>query len=235
MSNTYKQAPELRFTRAKKKGSGGSSYFGWEPELWKYVNKELSGKEGNCIKLINVLLGTGEGFRVSQKWICEMAGLSKDGYYKARKKLEEKGMLIYDEGANTITVDTKGMLQAYSSKEGKKEGMLEKYPVSIHEEYPEGMLEKYPEGIHEAYYNKKETKEKQNKETKKGEPFPAGAGKVSGNLSQAKGSQSVPIVSKEEREKLYRQPMSTGWGEEMDKFLNEKGKVVNQPMEWLGY
>ncbi len=233
MSGNYKQAPELRFTRAKKSGKG-PSYFGWEPELWKYINKELSGREGNCIKLINVLLGTAEGFKVSQKWICEMAGLSKDGYYKARKKLEEKGMLIYDEGANTITIDTKGMLKAYSPERENNEGMLEEYPESIHEAYSQGMLEEYPESIHEAYHNKKETKDKQKKETEKEKPFSAGAEKGLGKLSQAKASQELPIIDKEEKERLLKEPMNEGWGKEIDEWFNSKAKVVNPPMDWLG-
>lgn len=236
MNNTYRQAPELRFTRAKKKNNSGPSYFGWEPELWKYVNKELSGREGNCIKLINILLGTAEGFRVSQKWICEMAGLSKDGYYKARKKLEEKKILIYDESANTITIDTKGMLEKYSPEEEKNEGMLETYSKGISETYSQGMLEKYPESISETYHNKKGTENnKQKKENKKDEAFSAGAEKSSGNLSQAKASQPIARVNKEDRERLLRQPMDTGWGEEMDKWLSKQGKVVNPPKEWLGF
>lgn len=234
MSDNYRQAPELRFTRGKLKNSKGPSYFGWEPELWKIVNKELSGKEGNCIKLINILLGTAEGFKVSQKWICEMAGLTKDGYYKARKKLEDKGMLIYDESANTITIDTKGMLDKYSPKEEEKESMSETYPMSIHETYPVSMSEKYSGSIHEAYHNKKENREiEQEKETKNMESFSAGAEKSSGTLSQAKGFQP-PRVSKEERERLMNQSMATGWGE-IDEWLSRQGKVVNPPMDWLGF
>ena len=229
MSDNYRQAPELRFTREKLKNSKSPSYFGWEPELWKIVNKELSGKEGNCIKLINILLGTAEGFKVSQKWICEMAGLSKDGYYKARKKLEEKEMLIYDEVANTITIDTKGMLKKYSSKEEKNESMSETYSKSISEKYPEGMLEKYPESIDETYYNKKENKEiEQKKETKKKESFSAGAEKSS-------YQPSLPTVSKEQREKAMRTSMSEGWGDAVDEWLSKKGKAVNPPMDWLGF
>lgn len=237
MNDIYRQAPELRFTRGKLKNSKSPSYFGWEPEIWKAVNKELSGKEGNCIKLINILLGTAEGFKVSQKWICEMAGLSKDGYYKARKKLEEKKMLIYDETANTITIDTKGMLDKYSPKEEKNEGMLEKYPVSMSEKYPEGMREEYPESISETYYNKKETNKEQKKiNRKETEAFSASAEKSSyGNLSQAKAPHSNPVVSKEKRERLMSEPMSTGWGAEMDEWLSKQGNVYNPHKEWPGF
>ena len=51
-----------------------------------------------------VLIGTKEGFNISDKWICERTGLLHPSYINARKALVKKGWITH-EAAKGITVN----------------------------------------------------------------------------------------------------------------------------------
>ena len=61
-----------------------------------------------------VLLGTKEGFNISDKWICERTGLQHPSYITARKALVKRGWLTH-EAAKGITVNIKAIYAENSS------------------------------------------------------------------------------------------------------------------------
>lgn len=97
-----KQAPTLKFNGDKKVSK---DFYKLPYNIITPLFNELSGKEGNLLKLMIVLLGTQQGFKITQNWVLERTGMSKDAYYRARKKLEELGYITYNEEKNTITVN----------------------------------------------------------------------------------------------------------------------------------
>ena len=88
-----------------------SKFYSLPVDLTAYIFQQLSGKNGNAIKLIIVLLGTHPNFRLTQSWVLKHTGLTKDGYYKARQTLIDKGMLIVDTKKNQLIVNIDGMLE----------------------------------------------------------------------------------------------------------------------------
>lgn len=76
------------------------------------VFNELSGKNGNELKIMVVLLGTlGDGsFRISEQWLLDRTGMEHSAYIRARKALVARGWLRHEEG-QTITVDYDALFQ----------------------------------------------------------------------------------------------------------------------------
>ena len=95
----YNQAPELRFNGAK----GGGQFYMIPQELADIIFKEL-GNASAQLRIMLVLLGTKEGFRISDKWICDRTGLQHPSYITARKALVSRGWLTHD-AAKGITVN----------------------------------------------------------------------------------------------------------------------------------
>ena len=85
-------------------------------ELTSYILNTLSGKHGNLIKLMWVLLGTAPGFRISEKWILEKTGMTQQRYSEARTTLDYMGWITYNKKHHTITVNYR-----YMWKEAEKE------------------------------------------------------------------------------------------------------------------
>ena len=76
-------------------------YFGQQPqELIHYVMNELTGQQGNLLKLMWLLLSTDVGYGISQQWVLNSTGMQKDKYYDARNILIEINWLIYEEQGN---------------------------------------------------------------------------------------------------------------------------------------
>ena len=95
----YNQAPELRFNGVK----GQGQFYMIPQEIADIIFKEL----GNCsaqLRIMLVLLGTKEGFKISDKWICDRTGLQHPSYITARKALVNRGWLTHD-AAKGITVN----------------------------------------------------------------------------------------------------------------------------------
>lgn len=95
----YNQAPVLSYEGQKGKGQ----FYMIPQELADIIFNEL----GNCsaqLRIMLVLLGTKEGFAISDKWICDRTGLQHPSYIKARQALVKRGWLEHDP-AKGITVN----------------------------------------------------------------------------------------------------------------------------------
>lgn len=101
-----KAAPLLAFEGDKwdnrdtynKKERPNGCFFGQQPqEIMYYVMNELTGQQGNMLKLMWLLLSTDVGYGVSQQWVLNSTGMQKDKYYDARSILVEIGWLLYEE------------------------------------------------------------------------------------------------------------------------------------------
>ena len=106
MSDTYKQAPRM-IHRGNKFQNQGRFFYQLPQSLMSNIFYELSGKHGNQIKLMCVLIGTaGDGsFRVSQRWIMEQTGMDESGYKRARKALADRGWITLDNGCIYVNFD----------------------------------------------------------------------------------------------------------------------------------
>lgn len=104
MTDNYRQAPML-VHRGSKTRFGNRNYYELPQELMRAVFNRLSGKQGNLLKLITVLMGTAGNykFKVSQKWITDLTGMDESGYKRARKALAEMGWISHEN--NHIYVD----------------------------------------------------------------------------------------------------------------------------------
>lgn len=78
--------------------------------LMKYIWGNLNGKNGLKCRIMEILIGTREGFGISEKWICDTIGIdstSKNAmasYRKARKELCELGWLEYNSNTHELFV-----------------------------------------------------------------------------------------------------------------------------------
>jgi len=101
-----KAAPKLAFEGDKWDNRGtfnrverpNGCLFGQQPmELMNYIMNELTGQQGNLLKLMWLLISTDVGFGVSQQWVMNSTGLAKDKYYDARAILIKIDWLLYEE------------------------------------------------------------------------------------------------------------------------------------------
>jgi len=106
MTENYKQAPLLVHNGFKQK-FGTRNYYELPQELMRTVFNKLSGKHGNQLKLLIVLMGTAgnRGFRVSQKWITDLTGMDESGYKRARKALADMGWITHENGYIAVNFD----------------------------------------------------------------------------------------------------------------------------------
>lgn len=98
-----RQAPKLYHSGKKDK----KDFYLLPKNLMDSIFNQLSGKQGNQIKLMCVLLGTlGDGsFRVSEKWICDRTGMEQSAYVRARAELIEKGWLSREGGNLYVQIE----------------------------------------------------------------------------------------------------------------------------------
>ena len=90
-----KTAPKLYHEGKKVDG-----WFYWLPQKQMDVLFEmLDGKKGNMIKLMIILMGTfGDGsFGISEKWICNRTGMTKQNYHRSMKELAKMGLVSLQE------------------------------------------------------------------------------------------------------------------------------------------
>lgn len=73
--------------------------------LMDYICSVLHHQDCNYLKLMMVLIGTDEGFRISEKWILARTGMTKSVYIKVRKGLSEMKWIDYDSINHTITIN----------------------------------------------------------------------------------------------------------------------------------
>lgn len=103
-ANGQYSAPELKFNGDKFQGNEATNQFYQIPQyLADIINREL-GNSSAQLKIMNTLVGTKEGFHISEKWMLDRTGLAHSSYIEARKKLIEKGWLSLD-AYKTITVN----------------------------------------------------------------------------------------------------------------------------------
>ena len=97
-----KQAPKLVFNGVKKLPTEKQTYQ-IPQQLADIVFNEL-GNASAQLRIMLVLIGTKEGFGVSEQWILDRTGLQHASYLKARRELEKRGWLSLD-AAKAITVN----------------------------------------------------------------------------------------------------------------------------------
>lgn len=95
----FRQAPELKFTGQKPEGQ----YYAIPQDLADIIFNVL-GNSSAQLRIMIVLIGTKEGFKISEKWILDRTGLLHASYIKARQELVKKGWLSHDE-TEGITVN----------------------------------------------------------------------------------------------------------------------------------
>ena len=100
----FKQAPELKFTGQKPEGQ----YYAIPQSLADIIFNKL-GNSSAQLRIMMVLIGTKEGFKISEKWILDRTGLLHASYITARKELVKRGWLTHDE-AECITVNFDAIL-----------------------------------------------------------------------------------------------------------------------------
>lgn len=72
--------------------------FGQHPnELRNFIMNELTGQQGNLLKLMLLLIDTDDGFKISEQWVLKSTGLQHAKYIQARAILTEINWLIRDE------------------------------------------------------------------------------------------------------------------------------------------
>lgn len=100
----FKQAPELKFTGQKPEGQ----YYAIPQSLADIIFNKL-GNSSAQLRIMMVLIGTKQGFKISEKWILDRTGLLHASYITARKALVKRGWLSHDE-AEGITVNFDAIL-----------------------------------------------------------------------------------------------------------------------------
>lgn len=105
MSNPGGKAPILVFNGAKTQDNQKTNQEYRIPQhLADIVFNEL-GNASAQLRLMIVLIGTKEGFGVSEDWILQRTGLLHSSYINARKALVERGWLTCGNGKIIIEFD----------------------------------------------------------------------------------------------------------------------------------
>lgn len=103
-ANGQYSAPELRFNGEKVQDNEATNQTYQIPQrLADIINNEL-GNSSAQLRVMYVLVGTKEGFRISEKWICERTGLSPTSYRRARADLENIGWITHTQ-YESITIN----------------------------------------------------------------------------------------------------------------------------------
>lgn len=108
-----KTAPRLKFTEEKDWRCNTNNFYMLPQELMDAV---MAGIKGNCLnqlKIMVLLLGTKEGFRVSEQYVLQHLKISEQAYLKARKALIEKGWLRLEKNPHTLVVNLDKVWEDY--------------------------------------------------------------------------------------------------------------------------
>lgn len=98
----YNQAPEL-LNKDKPKSEG--NFMQLNMDIFKNINKKVDARHSVARSLLILMVGTADGFRLSQKFALDNLGCSEKRYYEARKYLSELGLITYDKEKNTIKLN----------------------------------------------------------------------------------------------------------------------------------
>lgn len=113
MNNTMRSAPTLRFTEPKDDRCGSDNFYMLPQELMTAV---MAGIRGNCLnqlKLMILLLGTKEGFMLSEEFVLQKLKISQQAYLKARKALIDKQWLILEKKPHILWVNLDKVWEDY--------------------------------------------------------------------------------------------------------------------------
>ena len=97
----YNQAPELKHNGVKKQKD--TQFYQIPQDLADIIFNEL-GNSSAQLRIMMVLIGTKEGFKVSEQWMLDRTGLQHASYINARRALVNRGWLSLD-AASSITVN----------------------------------------------------------------------------------------------------------------------------------
>lgn len=103
-NQTFRTAPRLYFSEPKDDRCGSDNFYMLPQELMTAV---MSGITGNCLnqlKLMILLLGTKEGFALSEDFVLKKLRITQQAYLKARKALVEKHWISIQKKPHQIIV-----------------------------------------------------------------------------------------------------------------------------------
>lgn len=103
-NQTFRTAPRLYFSEPKDDRCGSDNFYMLPQELMTAV---MSGITGNCLnqlKLMILLLGTKEGFALSEDFVLKKLRITQQAYLKARKALVEKNWITIQKKPHQIIV-----------------------------------------------------------------------------------------------------------------------------------
>lgn len=187
----YDQAPKL-INKNKPKSKGNFMQMGME--VFKSINEKIDARHAVARSLLILLIGTADGFGLSQKFILENLGCSEKRYYTARQYLESLGLITVNKEENIITINYNVLMDRHEVLPENKMGGHEDNPDRLHV-YPKSGHEVYSKDRHEVSYNIEETNNKTENITK-----PAALNKVElavpEGLSEEEKKKAVNISKK---------------------------------------
>ena len=118
MENNTRSAPKLIFN-GKKLPNEREYWYQIPIKLSNYLMNTISGNNGNAIKLLWVLLGSSEGFNISESMILKRTGMNQSAYIRARKYLCELGIIehINEKGHHAIIINFGNLWKAANNYE----------------------------------------------------------------------------------------------------------------------
>lgn len=105
----YNQAPKLHHSIDKSDliAACDNNFYAIPQLLGDIINHKL-GNSSAQMCIMNVLIGTKEGFGLSEQWMLDRTGLTHSRYIEARNSLKKRGWLVHKDGH--ITVDYAAVL-----------------------------------------------------------------------------------------------------------------------------
>lgn len=104
MGNSYDHAPILKFNGTKERVKN-EQFYKIPQSLADCIFNTLRDSSAQ-IRIMMVLVGTKEGFGVSEKWIRDRTGISHESYNRARKELVKRNWLSHvKETSITVNYD----------------------------------------------------------------------------------------------------------------------------------
>ena len=113
MNNTVRSAPKLYFSEPKDSRCGSDNFYMLPQELMTAVMTGITGNCLNQLKLMVLLLGTKEGFALSEEFVLQKLRISQQAYLKARKALIEKSWLTLEKNPHKLIVNINQIWEDY--------------------------------------------------------------------------------------------------------------------------
>lgn len=105
----YNQAPKLHHNVDKNDliAACDNNFYAIPQILGDIINHQLAHSSAQ-MRIMYVLIGTKEGFGLSEQWMLDRTGLTHSRYIEARNNLKKRGWIIHEKG--NITVDYAAIL-----------------------------------------------------------------------------------------------------------------------------